>query len=132
VPADVEVVGDAAQVGLDLRLHGERARPVRVAGKGERVEVRRDVALAAGVRVLAPGAADVAGTLEDDEVVDAHLLEPDGGAEAGESGADHRDGDVRGQRGRGTGGRVGRERRHVLWYSVVPIGTVEYQDGRDA
>ena len=35
-----------------------------------------------GIGVVAPGAADVVGLLEDDEVLDALLLEPDGHAEA--------------------------------------------------
>ena len=50
--------------------------------------MRRDVALAARVVVVAPGAADVVGALEHDEVVDALLLEADRHAQAGEPAAD--------------------------------------------
>ena len=42
---------------------------------------------AAGIPVLQPGAADGIVLLQDLEG-DPHLLEPDGGAEAGETGAD--------------------------------------------
>ena len=52
----------------DLGLGREGGRPVRVGREGERVEVRGDVAAAAGVGVVAPGAADVAGALEQHEV----------------------------------------------------------------
>ena len=45
-----------------------------------------------GIGVVAPGAADVGRALEDHEVVDALLLQADGGAEPAEAAAD--DGDV--------------------------------------
>jgi hypothetical protein len=41
--------------------------------------------------VVAPGAADALPALEDDHVPDAVLREPDGRAQAGESGADDDD-----------------------------------------
>ena len=62
-----EAVDAAAQVVPDLRLAGERVRPAGVGGEGERVEVRRDVAGAARVGVVTPGAADVLTPVEDDE-----------------------------------------------------------------
>jgi hypothetical protein len=52
------------------------------------------VALAARVGVVPPGAADVVGALEQDEVLDPRLLEADRHAQAGEAGADDRDLDV--------------------------------------
>ena len=82
---------DALEVGADLRLRRVGPAPVRVRGERERVEVRGDVAGAAGVGVRPPGAADVGVALEDHEVVDALLAQPDGEAEAGEPGADDRD-----------------------------------------
>ncbi len=51
-------VGDVLEVGADLGLRGELAAPVRVGREGERVEVRLHVAGAAGVGVVAPGAAE--------------------------------------------------------------------------
>ena len=66
------VLGDLAQVAVDLRLLGVGVGPVRVEREGERVEVRRDVAAAAGVLVGPPGAADVVHLLDDD-VLDALL-----------------------------------------------------------
>ena len=46
--------------------------------------MRLDVAGAAGIAVVAPGAAHVVGALEDDEVVDPVPLQLNGGAEAAE------------------------------------------------
>ena len=133
---DPGVLGAAAQVGLDLRLARERAAPGRVGREGERVQVRRDVALAARVMVVAPRAADVVGALEHDEVVDALLLEADRHAEAGEAAAD--DGHVHVARrgvlpGRLRGcrsGRVSLERlggRHLVhlpWAQTVDFGSI--------
>src|SRR5581483_11511663 len=51
-----------------------------------------DVAGTPGKGVVAPGAADVAGALEDDEILDAFALEADGGAKAAEPAADDGDG----------------------------------------
>jgi AcrR family transcriptional regulator len=94
VRTDAEAVGHAAEVGLDLGLEREGARPVGVRRERERVEVRRDVALAARVGVVAPGAADLVAALEHHEVVHAGLLELDRHAEAGEAAADDRDAHV--------------------------------------
>ena len=90
-------LGDALEVGLDLGLRGVRRRPVGVAGEGERVELAGDVAARAGVGVVAPGAADVVGLLDDHEVGLAVLGELDRCAEAGEAGPDDQVVDVRGQ-----------------------------------
>src|SRR6185369_8862110 len=92
VRAHAEAIGAALQVGVDLRGGRVDVAPVGVGREGERVEVRLHVARAAGVRVVAPDAADVAGALEDEEVVDARLQEADGEAEAAEAAAG--DGDV--------------------------------------
>ena len=56
--------------------------------------MRRDVAAAARIGVVAPGAADVAGALEEHEVLLALLPEPDRHPEARETGADDRDANV--------------------------------------
>ena len=50
--------------------------------------MRRDVAGRARIGVVAPGAADAVGLLEDDEVVDPRLLELDARRQAGEPRAD--------------------------------------------
>ena len=60
-------VRDMLQVRADL-LPGEGARPVGVGRERERVQVRRHVAGAPGIAVVAPGAADRVGPLQDDEV----------------------------------------------------------------
>src|SRR5918995_607488 len=89
VPEDVEAPGAAAQVVQDLVAHGIRAVPV-VPRERERIEIRRDVALAARVAVRPPGAADVRAAFEHDEILDALLLEADRHPEAAEAGADDR------------------------------------------
>ena len=65
--------------------------PIGVWNEGERVEMRLHIARAARIGVIAPDAADVAGAFEDNEVVDAFLLEPDGGADSTEAAADNCD-----------------------------------------
>src|SRR5581483_2273275 len=85
VGPDAEVAGHPLQVGLDLGLGRERPAPVGVRGEGEGVEVGRDVTGGAGIGVVPPGAADLAGPFEDDEVLDAGLLQAGGHAEAGEA-----------------------------------------------
>jgi hypothetical protein len=56
--------------------------------------VRRHVAGTAGIGIVTPGAAEVAGPLEDDEVVVAALLEPDRGTQSTEARANDADLDV--------------------------------------
>ena len=70
VPAQAVLLGDALEVVEDLRLQGPHVGPVGLRLEGEGIHVRRDVAGAAGVGVVTPGAADVVGLLEDHEVVD--------------------------------------------------------------
>src|SRR5690348_3386041 len=91
VRAQTEPVGAALQVVPDLRLPREGVRPVRVEGEGVRVQMRGHVAGAARVGVVTPGAADLAGLLEDDEIVAAGPLELDRRAEPREAGSDDRD-----------------------------------------
>ena len=95
VEADVRhhavALGAAAQVVEDLGLRRERARPVGVRGERERVEVRGHVAAAAGIGVVAPGAADLRGALEDGEVELPLLAQLDCHPEPREAGADDDD-----------------------------------------
>src|SRR5690606_10682709 len=92
--AEVEVVGEAvpvgtvAQVRQDLRLRGEAAAPAGVQGEVERVELRGHVARRARVGVVAPGAAEVVRAFQDDERLDAVLLQLGGGRQPGEPAAD--------------------------------------------
>ena len=88
--AQPEDVRDVLQVGADVLLPGEGARPVGVGREGEGVEVGRYVAGAAGIAVVPPGAAHRAGPLQDDEIGDAFAAQPGGGPQAPESGSDHR------------------------------------------
>jgi hypothetical protein len=86
----------ALQVIPDLRLAREGVAPVRVQREGERVEMGVDVAGAAGVAVVAPGAADGIGALEHHEIVHALLTQADGEAEAAEPAPDDHDANLRG------------------------------------
>ena len=90
-----EAIGNALQVGADLRLPGERARPLRVRREGERVQVRLHVAGAAGVGVVAPGTAEGVTLLQDEEPLPARLAQLHRGAESGEPAPDDRDVDMR-------------------------------------
>src|SRR3954452_20689166 len=87
---DAVVLRDLAQVAVDLRLLRVCVGPLRVECEGEGVEVRRDVAAAAGVLVGPPRPADVVHLLDDD-VLDALLGELDGRTDATEPGADDDD-----------------------------------------
>src|SRR5437764_14881908 len=82
---------DTLEVVEDFRLRRERPRPAWVLLVRERVHVRLDVARAPGVRVVAPGAADLGRLLQDHVVPDAGLAELDRLAESGEPGADDHD-----------------------------------------
>ena len=98
------LLGDALDVGLDLRLRRERHRPVRVRGEGVAVELARHVAGRTRVGVVTPGAPDVGALLDDDEVALAVLVELDRGGQSGEAGSDHQVVDQAGLAPRGGGG----------------------------
>src|SRR3546814_4934681 len=51
----------------------------------------RNIARAAGIGVVAPGAADAVALFEDHEIVDPALLQPDRGEQPGHAGADDDD-----------------------------------------
>src|SRR3546814_9030707 len=55
------------------------------------VEMARNIARAAGIGVVAPGAADAVALFEDHEIVDPALLQPDRGEQPGHAGADDDD-----------------------------------------
>ena len=95
VRQDAEAAGAVVQVVLDLLAQRVCGGPVRLRSERERVEVRRDVALTARVRVRLPRAAQVGRALEHDEVVAAGALEPDRRTQSTEAGTDDRDVGVR-------------------------------------
>src|SRR5262249_20040481 len=84
-----------AEVREDLGLARERMRPVGVFRERERVEVRVHVARATRIRVVSPHAADVAGALEHEEIVDARLEEAYRRAESAEACTDDGDAQMR-------------------------------------
>src|ERR1700757_2654753 len=65
--------------------------PGRIRRERVRVQVALDVAGAAGVAVVAPNTADVAGLLQDDEVIKSRALQLNRCREPAEAGADDRD-----------------------------------------
>jgi hypothetical protein len=75
-------------IGVDFRLRRVLARPVVLGLEGKRIEVRRHVAGGARIVVVAPGAADLAGLFQQQEVVLAGLAQLHGQAQAGEAAAD--------------------------------------------
>ncbi len=89
--AQVELVGDAAEVGVQLMLLGVRVAPVRVRCERERVQVALHVHRSPGVVVVAPHPTDVAGTIDQHEIVEPSLLQPHGGRDPAEPGADDHD-----------------------------------------
>src|SRR5207248_1890872 len=88
---DAVLVRAVPQVRQDLVPGREHPGPARVLLERERVQVRRDVAGAARIRVVPPGTAEVAGLLQDDEVLAACLLELDPHAQPGKPGPDDHD-----------------------------------------
>src|SRR5580704_18810811 len=76
------------EIGEDLSLGREESGPVGVVFERIGVEVRRNVAGNPRVRVVAPGSSETVASLEDGEVVDARLFEPNRHAEPGEARAD--------------------------------------------
>ena len=89
---DAELVGRAAQVGVDLGLQRVPLAPARVDGEGEGVQRRGDVAAGAGVGVVAPDATDVVATLPQAHVVVAVREELGGDRDAAEARTDDADG----------------------------------------
>ncbi|PQM49181.1 hypothetical protein C1Y40_00605 [Mycobacterium talmoniae] len=89
------LAGDAAVVGLDLCAGREHPGPVGVLGErvlvGEAGHVHPD----ARVVVVPPAAGRLGRPLQDDEIVDAGVEQPDTRADAGRSGADHGHGVLR-------------------------------------
>ena len=62
----VVMITDSLQISQDLRLRWETRRPERVGEEGKGVQVRHDVASAAGVRVVVPCPTQAGGLFQDD------------------------------------------------------------------
>ena len=88
VAAHVVLVGDVVGVLLDLRARGEQPRPVRVRLEPIRVAGRGHVDGESRIVVDVPGSAQVALSVEDDEVLIAQPLELDRSTDSAEAGAD--------------------------------------------
>src|SRR5262245_9476894 len=84
---EIVLRNEPVQVSKDLITGGKASAPAPWAER-ERVKQRRYIAGQAGIAVVAPGSAEIAGPVDTDEVIDARLLEPDRHADAAEPGAD--------------------------------------------
>ena len=82
------------EVVEDLSLRRIGPRPVRVLLKRIRIEVRRHVAAAPRIGVVAPGAAERRGLFEDDNIAAARLEQLDGHADPGKPGAEDGDAEI--------------------------------------
>jgi hypothetical protein len=87
------LAGAVAQVGEDLGLLGEPARPVGLGLERVGVQVGGRVAGGAGVGVVAPDAARPVRPVEDRDVLEAGLLQGDGQPDPAEPAADDGDRD---------------------------------------
>ena len=123
-----QAAGDLPGVGLDLGSAGEGARPVRVRGERQRVQVGRHVAGDARVAVVPPGAADLGGALQHHKIIDARVAQGMYGGQPGEAGADDRHPHV--QAARRAGGRAvshggsggAAARRQELGHGLLALG----------
>lgn len=91
VPADARLLGDAADVGVDLGLGRVAASPAGVGGERPGVERGGHVARSARVGVVSPDAAHVVRALEDGEIGEAGAQQLDPHAQAAEPGTDDDD-----------------------------------------
>src|SRR6266566_5335102 len=70
---------------LLARIH---AGPIRRRSEGKRIEVRRNIAGAAGVTIVPPGAADIAALFDDEKRFHTGFEKLDAHAQTGKAGAD--------------------------------------------
>src|SRR2546427_6935103 len=87
----------ALQIILDFLLARIHAGPFRGRSEGKRVKVRRDIAGAARVTIVPPGAADLAALFHDEKGFHAGFEKLDAHANAGKASADDEDVDVSGR-----------------------------------
>ena len=88
---DAVLVGDRADVRVDLVLQRVAAAPVRIGLIGERVERGRHVAAGPRIGVVAPHPAEIVGTLPQPQVGVPRALELDRHRQRTESGTDDSD-----------------------------------------
>ncbi len=88
----IVLLGDRAHVRVDVALLGKAARPVGFGFERPRVQRGGHIAGRPRIGVLTPDTAQIAGLLDDGEIVDTGALQFQRHAEAGESGADDHDG----------------------------------------
>jgi hypothetical protein len=81
-------LGDLLDMATNLGLTRKQSRPVRIRRERQRIQMRGHVAGRARIGVVAPGAADRAGLLDDAVVADADAVECVRHREAAETGAD--------------------------------------------
>ena len=85
------LLGAMLQVGANFGLGRVRTRPVALGLERERIQMRLDITGATRVAVVVPGAADALTLLEQDEVLEARLLQPNRHAQTAGSRPNDRD-----------------------------------------
>lgn len=94
---DPKPITNTSKVPLNLLTHAVLSAPVWIQREAVGIEMRRDVAAAAGIRVGEPCAADIVGFLNELEVPDAEVADDlYGEPEAGHAGANYEDFGVEG------------------------------------
>ena len=88
---DTVPFGGCPQIVEDFCLLRIHAAPLGISIERERVEMRRDVAGAAGIPVVPPGPADLLAFFENQERVDTGFTKLDRHAESRKTGADDQD-----------------------------------------
>src|SRR5882762_2191791 len=100
----------ALEVIVDFLLARIHAGPFGRWSKGKRIKMRRNIARAAGVAIVPPGAANIVALLDDEKRFHAGFKELDAHADAGEARAHDEDVNPREGRLRGTSSGFGHAR----------------------
>src|SRR6266446_4089517 len=82
------------QVVVDFLLAWIHTSPFRGRSEGKRIEVRRNIASAAGITIVPPGAANVRTLFDDEKRVHTGFEKLDARAQAGEAGTHDQDVDI--------------------------------------
>ena len=86
--ANAAFVGATLKIGVNFRLNRKHARPVRVRREGERIEMRGDITGRARINIVTPDATDRVRLFQNDEILDAALLQAMRHPDAAKAGSD--------------------------------------------
>src|SRR6266852_219859 len=114
----------ALQVVVDFLLARIHARPIGRRFEREGIEMRRDVAGAAGITIVPPGAADIFALFDDEKGAETGFNKLDAHANPGKPGADDQDVDIRDGRVCRRSCGFGHARAILLSSAIDPAGAV--------